>query len=452
MVRAFRRSAAVAAVALAAVATTAIVSPAHAEEDFVAGSGRVTTRVVKVGPTAGRLSFAPSVGLATADYTGTAARAESKLFDFAALDSSLPKQLVEQSPSVRVDSGDDGAEQGTTRSSPGLPADSPIKAGGTTQTAKANEDPAGDAGFTLGDFEPVPGVVEMSGAKATSHAGVVGGATRVATGRVEIGRLAFGGGQVVLEGLTWDVRQRTGTAKEATATFGIKGITIAGQQLAPPSTPAQLAQVFTQLNGALKPLGIRLDAPTSGDQGGVASITPLGIHLEASEVGRTVGPPVLEGIQPIRDPIATGIIAANPDAGGLVTLGDVVAGALTGKGGIDVQLGGGQAFTEGERFANPFGSFELGAGGAGPVSLGGDNGDASPSLTPGTDGATASGDTGDTGGKDGSGKVELAGARREKGSTGGAAAVVGLVGLLAVLSMAGADWWRLRHEPRRILT
>ena len=56
------------------------------------------------------------------------------------------------------------------------------------------------------------------------------------------------------------------------------------------------------------------------------------------------------------------------------------------------------------------------------------------------------------GGKESNGKVELAGARREAGSTGGAAAVVGLVGLLAVLSMAGADWWRLRHEPRRIVS
>jgi hypothetical protein len=429
------------------VATTAVVSPAHAEEDFVAGSGRVTTRLVKVGPTAGRLSFAPSVGLATADYTGTAGRAESKLFDFAALDSSLPKQLIEQSPSVRVDSGDDGAAQGTTRSSPGLPADSPIKAGGTTQTAKANEDPSSDAGFSVGDFVPVPGLLEMSGARATSHAGVVGGATRVAIGHVEIGRLAIGGGQVVLEGLAWDVRQRTGKAKETTGTFGIKGITIAGRQLAPPSTPAQLAQVFTQLNGALKPLGIRLDPPTASSQGGIASITPLGVHLEASEVGRAVGPPLLDAVQPIRDPIATAIIGANAQAGGLVTLGDVAAGALTGKGGIDIQLGGGQAYTEGEKFANPFGSFDLGAGGAGPVSLGGGS-FAGPSLSPGG-GPAASGDEG---AKDGSGKVELADARREKGSTGGAAAVVGLVGLLAVLSMAGADWWRLRHEPRRIVT
>jgi hypothetical protein len=448
MVRAFRRSAAVAVVALGAVATTAIVSPAHAADDFVSGSGHVTTRVVKVGPTAGRLSFAPSVGLATADYTGTAGRAESKLFDFAALDSSIPKQLVDQSPSVRVDSGDDGAEKGSTVSSPALPADLPVKAGGTTQTAKATEDPSSDAGFSLGDFVPVPGALEMMGAGATSHAGVVGGATREAIGHVEIGHLAIGGGQVVLDGLTWDVRQRTGKAKETTGTFGIKGITIAGRQLAPPSTPAQLAQVFTQLNDALKPLGIRLDPPTSGNQGGVASITPLGIHLEASEVGRAVGPPLLNAVQPVRDPVATGIIAANPQAGGLVTLGDVAAGALTGKGGIDIQLGGGQAFTEGEKFANPFGSFELGAGGAGPVSLGGGS-FASPPLSPGTDGTAA---PGAKGAKDGTGKVELADARREKGSTGGAAAVVGLVGLLAVLSMAGADWWRLRHEPRRILT
>jgi hypothetical protein len=453
--RAFRRSAVVAVVALGTVATTAVVAPAHAEEEFVAGSGQVTTRVVKVGPTAGRLSFAPSVGLASANYTGTVGRAESKLFDFAALDSSIPKELTSQSPSVRVDSTDDGAEKGTTKVSPGLPADSPVKAGGTTQAAKAGHDPFGEATFILGQFEPVPGVVEMSGARAISRSGVVGGATREGTGHVEIGRLALGGGAVVLEGLSWDVQQRTGRSKAATGAFGIKGITVAGQHLAPPKAD-QLAAAFTQLNTVLKPLGIRLDAPVASNAEGVATITPLGIHLEASVVGRTVGPPLLAAIQPVRDPIATQIIAANAQAGGLVTLADVAVGALTGKGGLDLQLGGGSAYTEGERFANPFGSFALGAGGAGPVSLGGGTdlggGSFSPGAVAAADGTTANSGAANGNGGKASGAVELAGARREAGSTGGAAAVVGLVGLLAVLSMAGADWWRLRHEPRRILS
>jgi hypothetical protein len=436
-------------VALGAVATTAVVSPAHADEEFVSGSGRVTTRLIKVGPTAGRLSFAPSVGLASAEYNGTVGRAESKLVDFAAIESSAPKQLVDQAPSVRVDTGDEGAEQGKSTSFPGLPADAPIKAGGATQAARAGTEPSSDATFTLGDFQPIPGVLEMSGGKATSHSAVVGDATREAIGHVEIGHLGLGGGQVSLDGLTWDVRQRTGKAKEVTGTFGVKGITIAGTHLAPPSTPEQLAQVFTQLNGALKPLGIRLDPPTAGNQGGVASISPLGIHIEASVVGKTVGPPVLAGVQPLRDPIQQQLTKVNEQAAALLTLADVAVGAVTGRGGLDLQLGGGQAYTEGQKFDNPFGSFELGAGGAGPVSLGGGS-FASPSLGASADPGSTGAGTGTTKPKADGGKVELAGARHEKGSTGGAAAVVGLVGLLAVLSMAGADWWRLRHEPRRI--
>jgi hypothetical protein len=437
-------------VALAAVATTAVLSPAGAVDDFVSGSGQVTTRVVKVGPTAGRLSFAPSVGVVTAQYNGSAGQAESKMVDFAAIESSAPKELVEQVPSVRVDTGDDGADTGVTKSSPGLPADAPIKAGGITQTARAGEEPSSDAAFVVGAFEPIPGVLEMSGAKATSHSAVVGGATREAIGHVEIGHLALGGGQVGLDGLTWDVVQRTGKDKAVSGTFGIKGITIAGTTLAPPSTPAQLAEAFTQLNGALKPLGVRLDPPTASTTGGVATITPLGIHLEASVVGKAVGPPLLAGVQPLRDPLQQQLTQANEQAAALLTLGDVALGAFTGRGGLDVQFGGGQAFTEGERFANPFGSFELGAG---PVSLGGGTGSfgdvslgGSPSTGADADGSAA----GSTDGAKDAGTAELAGARREKGSTGGAAAVVGGLGLLAVLSMAGADWWRLRHEPRRI--
>ncbi|MCU1374527.1 MAG: hypothetical protein JWO68_1813 [Actinomycetia bacterium] len=444
--RAFRRSAAVAVLALGAVGVTAIVSPAGADEDFVAGSGQVTTRVVKVGPTAGRLSFAPTVGLASANYTGTVGRAESKMFDYGALDGNIPPEFVAQTGSVRVDSTDDGAAKGVSKTSAGLPPESPIHAGGTTQAARAGGDPFGEATFVLGDFAAVPGVVELSGGRAVSRSGVAGKATREAVGTVTIGRLALGGGAVVLEGLRWEVHQRTGKDKGAGGTFSIQGITIGGTKLAPPAAD-QLAGALQQVNDALKPLGLRLDAPVSNVNGGVAAITPLGIHVQASEPGRAVGAPLLGALQPVRDPIASGIIAASPEAGGLVTLGDVTLGALTGRGGIDLQLGGGSAYTEGERFASPFGSFDLGGGGFGPVSLGG--GGTAGSSTPGGDAVPSQpGSTGGAGDK--GGPIELAGARHQDGTTGGAAAVVGLVGLLAVLSMAGADWWRLRHEPRRI--
>jgi hypothetical protein len=160
-----------------------------------------------------------------------------------------------------------------------------------------------------------------------------------------------------------------------------------------------------------------------------------------------VGAPLVGSLQPARDPITSGIIEASPEAGGLVTIGDIAIGALTGRGGIDLHLGGGTAYTEGERFTSPFGSFDLGADGVGPVSLGSDT---RAAFTPVGSAPTAEpAEPGGPGVK--AGKVELAAARRQPGTTGGAAVVVGLVGLLAVLSMAGADWWRLRHEPRRIL-
>jgi hypothetical protein len=200
------------------------------------------------------------------------------------------------------------------------------------------------------------------------------------------------------------------------------------------------------VNEALKPVGLRLDAPVAGVDGNVASVSPLGIHLQASEPGRVVGAPVVGAIQPVREPVTSGIIEASPEAGGLVTIGDIIIGALTGRGGIDLHLGGGSAYTESERFTSPFGAFELGAGGVGPVSL---DGDTSTGFAP--NGSGASSELGRSGAADKAGKIELVGARRLPGTAGGAAAVVGLLGLLAVLSMAGADWWRLRHEPRRIL-
>lgn len=437
--RSFRRSAAVAAAALGAVTITAVSAPAGAQEEFILGSGQVESQLLRVGPSAGRLSFAPRFGLGFANYQNSVARAESRVADYAALDDSVPPELQEGAPSLRTDSTEEGAEKGVVRTTPD---GSPL--GATRQEVRANEQPFSEAVFVLGDAG-APGVVELRGGRAVSRTGIVDGKTREAAATVSYGRISLGGGAVVLQGATWAVLQRTGADEQAEGTFRVEGITIGGQALTPPEggpTPEQ----WQQLNDGLAPLGLRLDPPAVEIDQGIVSITPLGIRVFANQVGRTAGPPLLEGLQPVRDPVAGGIIEQEPEAGSLFTVGDLVLGAVAGSGAIDVQLGGATAFTEGEAFDDPFGGFDLGSSPAGPVALGGSGSSGLAAGSPSADGAVGDEGSGAAGG----GEVELAGSRRQAGTTGGPAAVVGLLGLLAVLAMAAADWWRMRHEPRRI--
>lgn len=432
--RSFRRSAAAAVAALGALTVTAVSGPAGAEEDFILGSGQVEAQMISVGPSAGRLSFAPIIGLAFANYQNTVARAESRNVEYAALNDEIPPELRDAAPSLRVDSTDDGAAGGLARAKP---EGSPV--GASRQEVRATDQPLAEAIYSAADLALVPGVLELSGGRVVSRAGIVDGTTREATGTVSLGRITLGGGAAVLQGVTWTVSQRTGADEEASGSFRIEGMTIGGQRFEPPPA-GPTAEQWKQLNDALMPLGLHVSPPEVEVNRGIATITPLGIRLTANEVARTVGPPLLEAVQPVREPITGAILEQSPEAAAALTVGDLALGALVGSGSIDLRLGGSTAFTEGEAFDDPFGGFDL--GGASPVHLG----DVGPStFDPG--GATGAAD----GGGSASGeRVELAGSRRQAGTTGGPMAVVGLLGLLAVGAMAAADWWRMRHEPRRI--
>src|SRR3954451_17209623 len=82
-----------------------------AENDFIAGSGNSYAQVLRVGPTAGRLSLAPVVGLSLADYLDTAGRGEASVADWAAIGVS-EAALPDNTPTVRVVSTQTGADKG----------------------------------------------------------------------------------------------------------------------------------------------------------------------------------------------------------------------------------------------------------------------------------------------------------------------------------------------------
>ena len=461
---------------------------AGAQEEFINGSGRADAKILRMGPSAGRLSLAPTIGLTLADYLGTKGRGESRTGDFAALDGSVPEQVKNELPIVRAESTDDDAGTTKTGGSAGTPASSPIKVGSSEQTASATKDPRGSASYTLGAYGLNP-VFEMGSSTASATSGVIAKKTREAIGTTRISSIKLGGGVVTLNGLTWEAVQRTGEGATASADFRVDSVTLlqsGGTGLLGVPLPAvpvtipggDLSAALGPINNALKPSGLILSLPTKSTDGGISRVGPLAVQIADSEIGRTALGPVLGGLQPVRDPITGALISADKRFSTAVLLADVAVGIFSGSGRNDIEFGGASATTEGESFESPFGDFNFGSftlpdssdsafslsdststgtdsfASTGSA-LGSSASSTGSSFTAGTTGTTgAAGTTAAAAPTTSTGRqtaVPLAANRTIPGKRGGVAALIGLAGLLAALGVASMDYRQIRSNRRTIV-
>ena len=482
------RRAALAGVATIAVGSLAVsATPVAAEGEFINGSGKADAKILRMGPSAGRLSLAPTIGLTLADFLGTLGRGESRTGDFAALDGSVPPEMKDQLPTVRAESTDEDAGTPHTGGFAGTPAGAPFAVGGSQQSATAFKDPKGTSSYTLGAYG-APGIFEMGSSTADSSAAVIGGKTREAIGTSRISSIKIGpGGVVTLNGLTWEAVQRTGEGAVTSADFRVDSVTILqspGSRLGLPlpAVPVQLpggdlSAALGPINAALKPSGLIVSPPTKSTEGNIARVGPLTVQIADSEVGRTLLGPALGAAQPIRDPLTGALIGANPEFSTAVLLADVAVGVFSGSGRNDIEFGGASAFTEGEAFESPFGAFNFGAfelpdSSDSSFSLGSSDSSGSLSSTPSLGGSTF-GSTGSTGSslstgatrtgataaapaaaggtRSGQTAVPVASGRTIAGKRGGAAALIGLLGLLAALGVASMDYRHIRSNRRTIV-
>jgi hypothetical protein len=476
-------AAGVTTVVLGSLAVAVAPGGAGAEEEFINGSGKADAQILRIGPSAGRLSMAPTIGLTLADFVGSLGRGESRTGDFAALDGSVPAEVKNQLPIVRAESTDDDAGTPHTAGFAATPSSSPIKVGGSDQSATATKDPRGTSSYTLGAYG-VPGIFEVGSSTANSTAGVVGGKTREANGVSRISSITIAGGLVTLKGLTWEATQRTGAGAATTANFRVDGVTIGGgtsgplnlpvppQNLTPPN--GDLGAVLGPINTALKPTGFALVPPTTSTDGNIARVSPLTLQVADSEVGRTALAPILAALQPIRDPITGALINADARFSSAVLLADVAVGVFSGSGRADIQFGGASAFTEGEKYVSPFGSFSFGSftlpDSSDSAFSSSDTGSALSSDTSAFDTSSSLGSSSSSASL-GSGATAAPAAvgtpkpttgaartavpasanRTIPGKRGGVAALIGLAGLLAALGMASMDYRRIRSNRRTIV-
>jgi len=435
--------------AIAAGAILALIAPGLAQsqqsEDFIAGSGNAYAQVVRVAPTAALLSLAPVIGDALADYTDTVARGAAEDANLAAIGVASPCTDADV-PRVRVSSEDKDAEKGVTNSFGGS------EGGGIgTLFARATKAPFGESRFRFGDFE-IPGVMKIGQGVAYASSGIAGDGIRRSTSIVDISDFNFGGA-VTLKGLHWEAVQQTGDkGKKIASSFSMQGANIGLL----PIPVSDMAAALKQITAAIAPTGFSISLPVNDSEAGVASMSPLTIQIVNSALGREFLGPVLAAAQPIREPLADQLIpllkqpkeivggnpndcdqTTAPDLSVAVLAADLGIGIAAGSSDLHFELGGVNAYTEGQKFANAFGPGEFNP----------PNVDANTLITvpgtkgtPGTPGFTPTNDEG-----------TLTSAlpptsKTVPGGKGGAAIAVGLVGLAVAIVLAGADWYRMRRH------
>lgn len=434
----------------------------RAGEDVVPGSGDAQASVVRLGPTAGGLQVAVTLGQSLADYQGDVGRGQSRVLDPGVLGLVLTAESCKGSPppidpallppTVRSDSREEGAENGKRATYLGAPSGgAPIGGLGDQQT-RADDTPTGSSTTALGVIE-VPGLVRAAGGVAKAETTFMDGKTRVAWAVSELGELDVAG-VARMEGLRWEVEHRSGPAYpddvEVKATFSFGRLVLAGQEIPAPGTPQEAAAALDQLNGALKETGLSLVPPSLQRDGDIVRMTPLALRLSQSAIGRQSVGRGLEALQPVREPLVDALISADCQFSSLILVGDVVLGVGAGSGGLLLEFGGVQAMTEGMTFDNPFGPASAFTTRPAPgVPLGGGT-NASLADPSGTEGSgsslaalsQASNETASTAGD------VLPAIDGEPASAGKAspAVTVGLLALAGVAAMAAADYAHMRRN------
>jgi hypothetical protein len=359
-------------------------SPASSSADapggsFVAGSGDAVANVGRVVARASGLPLATTFGGALAHYQGITARGEAAALDLGVLGVMLTTPLgcgralltPDQLPKRTVADSHAGAAS----ASKDVAGSGPIGAG--REEVSARPGAKGEAAYTsaaLGLGE----LLASAEGRSSGTAELVDGKERRAQAQVRFGNIDVAGGLVSLRGVRWAAEQRTGAGGlvlGAGGTFGVDTIVVAGVPL-PTDTPVQLAAAFAAANQVIAPFGLRLEPPqvTRAPADREVRVTPLKLVVGDGTAARPLLGPLMSGAQPVREALLDamkggGSGGCNPGtaAGFAFTFVDVVAAAMEGAGGIDLELGGVLATTEGVDYGDPLGLIAPGLPTAAPV-------------------------------------------------------------------------------------
>ena len=373
--RAMARTAAV--LGMCCTVLLAASAPAPANGPFVQGSADAVANVGRLVARASGLPLAVTFGNSLGHYQGITARAESATLDLGVLGILLttstggcgsgggkPPFSPDQLPQRTVAD----SREGETSAAEDVAGGGPVGLG--RQEASARPGALAEAAYTSGALGLGEMLVSNEG-RSASVAELVDGKERRAQAQVRFGDVDLAGGLVSLRGLRWTAEHRTGAGGQvlgADGTFGLDSVIVAGIPL-PTATPLELAAAFGAANKAIAPYGLRLEPPqvtkTSGDR--EVRVTPLKLVLGDGTAAKPLLGPLMSETQPARQALLEAMNRFGYGdcnlgaAGGMAfTFVDVVAAALSGNGGIDLELGGVLATTEGIDYGDPFGLIDPG--------------------------------------------------------------------------------------------
>jgi hypothetical protein len=339
--RSFRRVA-VSVAAIAVVASFVVgVTPARAAESdaFVFGSGSASASVAHAKLFYGGLTLPVGVGTTSASYQNHQSRALGIALDVGSivgLAGDVPKQL--QPTIVDSNSGDKEAHGN-------------LDAGQSVARAnlKATSVPASSSEVRMADLD-LPALVRVEGAHTRSKAEVKGGRQRVAAATSEVARMTIGG-VVTLENLQWQVTETSGFEPASNATFSVGRVLIGGVPTVLPG--ADLNGALAPINAALKPVGLRIEAPKLNKTKDGVSIGPVRVALANSPLGKQVLGPIIASARPLLAPAFDALTNANKSLGLIGLVADIALGVADGSGGVEVGVGGAAASTSAVGFVPP---------------------------------------------------------------------------------------------------
>lgn len=454
----FKRTLAAGAVWAVAMGGLLIASPAASgQEGVVPGTGNAYAQGVKVDPRSGRLSFGITYGLALAGHQNKVAVAESRSVDLGVIgttlagegcdggEPTLPKEDQPQPLVVRSTGENAGEEQVETENGVekrAVASDQPLARSVATTAASGDE-----------------AVIKIGSTRSITESGVLDGA-RVARAITEVSGVSFAGGQVVLRGLRWEAAYQTAPTEEASGSFTIDGITVAGERL--PLPEDNPTEQLAEANAVLQPLGYKITPPTVRNESGIQFVDPMRIGIVPSTARETILGPVFSGLQPVRESVFDALIEADCSSASLITVLDIVLNSVTGAGSLNLELGGVTATSKEIAFTSFLGSLG-GAPSLPPLS----SGDSSPSVAGSGGTSSLSGGSSAPSGavtpapptpaaapsaaEDAGGEQAIADVEPLSGSRGGALAGVGLGGLALLAALAAADRAQMRRAQRSVL-
>jgi hypothetical protein len=257
------------------------------------------------------------------------------------------------------------------------------------------------------------------------------------------------GGLVRLEGLRWDVVQRTrasGTIERVAGSFNLAGVTVSG--VAMPVAGRSVDDIVDQVNKAIAYTGIALVSPRFTNARGEARISALDLRIFDSKLAYATVRPAIAAAYPVRHPVADAVVKIECRAAIPIALADLTLEGLEGSGGTVLRFGGASASTEAAQYANPFaatGGLRLGPVPLPPAESVGEPAVLAPgglpSISGGATGVAGTALPGNAGATDVVSRLSSV-----PGGRGGAALVAGLLGLLGVLLIAAADYVHMRRR------